>query len=59
MEKRTLKTVKLSEEARRKLRLIAASTGETMIQVMDRLTDDELKELEEGKDEVVKSEKYK
>jgi len=44
------KTVKLSEEARRRLRLIAASTGETMIEVMDRLTAEELKQLEKEKE---------
>jgi len=50
---KNLTTIKLSEEARRKLRLIAASTGETMIQAMDRLTEEELKKLglEKEKDE--------
>jgi hypothetical protein len=38
-------TIKVSEDARRMLRLIAAQTGERMIQVMDRLCRDELEKV--------------
>jgi hypothetical protein len=45
------RTTRIWEQTLRKLRLIAALTNSSMVQVIDRLADEELKRLKEQKQE--------